>query len=111
VVQLFGILEQILVYIQYYGAVKGLNILSFEPSALNTFLISKNIEINGLVDRVTLYPIAISDKSEFGYLNMSSTDLGGAFNEFSDREIESVGDGAYRRDVLFKPADILSIDR
>ncbi len=30
-----------------YGAVKGLNVLSFEPSALNTFLISKNIEING----------------------------------------------------------------
>jgi len=75
-------------------------------------LSSKNIEINGLVDRVTLYPIAISDKSEFGYLNMSSTDLGGAFNEFSDREIESVGDGAYRRDVLFKQGIFSqSIDR
>ncbi len=43
---------------------KGLRYVSFEPSALNTFVISKNIEINGIVDRVTLYPIAISDKSD-----------------------------------------------
>jgi len=60
-----------------YAGLKGMKVFAFEPSALNTFLISKNIEINNLKDNVFLFPIAISDKNEFGYLNMTSTELGG----------------------------------
>ena len=60
-----------------YAGLKGMKVFAFEPSALNTFLISKNIEINNLKDNVFLFPVAISDKNEFGYLNMTSTELGG----------------------------------
>jgi len=85
-----------------YAGLKGLNVFAFEPSALNTFLISKNIEINSLMDNVFLFPIAISDKNEFGYLNMTSTDLGGALNEFNKTDIKTVGEGAYKTKVIFK---------
>lgn len=85
-----------------YAGIKGLKVFAFEPSALNTFLISKNIEVNGLKDNVSLFPIAVSDKNEFGYLNMTSTSLGGALNEFNETDIKSVGDGAYKADVVFK---------
>lgn len=85
-----------------YAGIKGLKVFAFEPSALNTFLISKNIEINNLKDNVFLFPIAVSDKNEFGYLNMTSTSLGGALNEFNETDIKSVGDGAYKADVVFK---------
>lgn len=85
-----------------YAGRKGMKVFAFEPSALNTFLISKNIEINNLKDNVFLFPIAISDKNEFGYLNMTSTDLGGALNEFNHRDIKTVGEGAYETDVIFR---------
>ena len=85
-----------------YAGLKGMKVFAFEPSALNTFLISKNIEINGLKDNVFLFPIAVSDKNEFGYLNMTSTDLGGALNEFNESNIETVGAGAYQQNVVFK---------
>jgi len=85
-----------------YAGLKGMRVFAFEPSALNTFLISKNIEINHLKDNVSLFPVAISDKNEFGYLNMTSTDLGGALNEFNKTDKESVGIGNYKTDVIFK---------
>jgi FkbM family methyltransferase len=85
-----------------YAGLKGVNAFAFEPSALNTFLISKNIEVNGLKDRVSLFPIAVSDKNEFGYLNMTSTELGGALNEFNETDIKTVGGGLYQTDVIFK---------
>lgn len=85
-----------------YAGVKGMKVFAFEPSALNTFLISKNIEINNLKDNVSLFPVAISDKNEFGYLNMTSTELGGALNEFNQTDKISVGTGNYQADVIFK---------
>jgi len=85
-----------------YAGLKGMTVFAFEPSALNTFLISKNIEVNNLKDNVSLFPIAVSDKNEFGYLNMTSTDLGGALNEFNESDIKTVGDGAYKEEVVFK---------
>jgi len=85
-----------------YAGLKGMKVFAFEPSALNTFLLSKNIEINNLKDNVFLFPVAIADKNEFGYLNMTSTDLGGALNEFNKADVQTVGEGAYQLDVVFK---------
>ena len=85
-----------------YAGLKGMTVFAFEPSALNTFFISKNIEINDLKDNVFLFPIAVSDKNEFGYLNMTSTAFGGALNEFNKTDIEAVGEGQYQANVIFK---------
>ena len=85
-----------------YAGLKGMNVFAFEPSALNTFLISKNIEVNNLKDNVSLFPIAVSDKNEFGYLNMTSTELGGALNEFNKTDVKTVGEGEYKTEVVYK---------
>lgn len=85
-----------------YAGLKGLKVFAFEPSALNTFLISKNIEINNLKDNVSLFPVAVSDKNQFGYLNMSSTVLGGAFNEFNETNLKTVGEDDYKKAIVFK---------
>lgn len=85
-----------------YAGLKGMNVFAFEPSALNTFLISKNIEINKLKDNVFLFPLAVSDKNEFGYLNMTSTELGGALNEFNKTDVKIVESGIYKKEVIFK---------
>ena len=85
-----------------YAGLKGMKVFAFEPSALNTFFISKNIEINNLKDNVSLFPVAISDRNEFGYLNMSSTDLGGAFNEFNETNLKTVGEDDYKKHIVFK---------
>lgn len=85
-----------------YAGKKGMKVFAFEPSALNTFYISKNIELNKLKDNVFLIPLAVSDKNEFGYLNMSSTEVGGALNEFNNKDLESVGEGNYKQEVIFK---------
>ena len=85
-----------------YAGKKGMEVFAFEPSALNTFFISKNIEVNNLKNNVFLFPIAVSDKNEFGYLNMTSTDLGGALNEFNVNDIQSVHAGQCTREVVFK---------
>ena len=85
-----------------YAGKKGVKVFAFEPSALNTFFISKNIELNKLKDNVFLIPLAVSDKNEFGYLNMSSTEVGGALNEFNAKDLDSVGEGNYKEEVVFK---------
>lgn len=85
-----------------YAGLKGMEVFAFEPSSLNTLLISKNIEVNNLKDNVFLFPVAVSDKNEFGYLNMSSTSLGGALNEFNESDLKTVGEGNYKLDVVFK---------
>lgn len=85
-----------------YAGLKGLKVYAFEPSALNTFLISKNIEINNLKENVLLFPIAISDRNQFGFLNMSSTVLGGAFNEFNKTNLKTVGEEEHKMLTVFK---------
>lgn len=86
-----------------YAGLKKMQVFAFEPSSLNTFLISKNIEVNNLKDNVTLYPIAVSNKNEFGYLNMTTTELGGALNEFNKEDtLKSIQAGKYIQDVVFK---------
>lgn len=85
-----------------YAGLKGLKVNAFEPSALNTFLISKNIEINNLKDNVFLFSIAMSDKNEFGLLNMTSTELGGAINEFNKTNVENIKINDKKNPVVFK---------
>ena len=85
-----------------YAGLKDIRVYAFEPSALNTFLISKNIEINNLKENVISFPIAISDGNHFGFLNMSTTALGGAFNEFNEIRLKNISEHNHKMSTVFQ---------
>ncbi|MBF0244952.1 MAG: FkbM family methyltransferase [Planctomycetes bacterium] len=67
-----------------YAAKKGHRVLSFEPSPSNYYLISRNIELNGLDDRISAYCVAFNDESKLDTLFMSNTELGSALSTFGE---------------------------
>jgi FkbM family methyltransferase len=93
-----------------YTAVKDIHVLSFEPSAINYYIINKNIEINNLENLITAYCLAFSDYSASGVLNLSDTTAGGAINLFGQRQ-DKVLCGDFSSRVLFRQGMIgFSID-
>lgn len=59
-----------------YAAVSGANpVYAFEPAAANLFLINKNIEINGLSERVKALGVAFSDTASVCDFIMTSTEF------------------------------------
>ena len=67
-----------------YASLRGLSVLAFEPSPGNYYLLSKNIEINKMDDKILAYCIALSDKTKLDIFYMSNTELGGALNSFGE---------------------------
>jgi len=67
-----------------YAAIKGHTVLSFEPSPSNYYLLSRNIEINKLDNKILSYCIAFNDKTKLDVLFMANTDLGGALSTFGE---------------------------
>ena len=66
-----------------YAAKKNCNkVIAFEPSFFNLELLSKNIHINNLSEKVVIVPLALTNKQEIQNFNMSSTELGGAISTF-----------------------------
>lgn len=69
-----------------YAAKKGgITVRSFEPSYSNYYLLCKNIEANGLHESVLAYCVALSEKNETGFLNMSTIEEGGAIHNFGSK--------------------------
>jgi FkbM family methyltransferase len=71
----------------YAGLRPGIEVRAFEPAAASYGALCRNIEANGLGDRVQAYCLAIGDRTELGRLNLSATNAGSVFNAF-----ESTGD-------------------
>ncbi|MBC7767090.1 FkbM family methyltransferase [Arenimonas sp.] len=55
-----------------YAAHKGAQVFAFEPDPYNLKYISKNIEINNLQDKITVYASAVAEK--IGTVRLSSND-------------------------------------
>lgn len=70
------------VFALYAAAVRGCRVLAFEPSAANYFVISRNVELNALADRMTAYCLAVAPATELGVINLDSADLGAAMSQF-----------------------------
>jgi FkbM family methyltransferase len=60
-------------------------VLAFEPFADNYMALCKNIDINGLGDRVLPYCLALAGNTELGLLNLASRDMGAALHQFGRR--------------------------
>jgi FkbM family methyltransferase len=70
------------VYSLYAGIQKRVFVLAFEPAAANFHVLSRNLHLNRVGDRVTAYCIAFSDRSRLGMLNMASPSMGAAVSQF-----------------------------
>lgn len=70
----------------YAGLRPGIEIRAFEPAAASYAGLCRNIEANGLADRVQAYCIAIGERIELGRLNLSGTNAGSVFNAFESTE-------------------------
>ena len=73
-------------YALYAGQRNGVQVAAFEPAAANFLSLCRNINLNGLCDRVRAYCLAFSDDTTLGELNLSQAAAGGVFNVFNGVE-------------------------
>jgi FkbM family methyltransferase len=77
------------VYSLFAGAT-GMRVLAFEPSAPNYFALNRNIELNGLSDKILAFSLALYSKTGISRLHMGDTEVGGAFNSLSESNYSGV---------------------
>ena len=70
------------VFTLYAAAARGARVLAFEPSAPNFFVLTRNLQLNGLSERVTAYCLAVAERTELATINLDSADLGTAMSQF-----------------------------
>ena len=83
------------IYSCYATAKKNANVIAFEPSSFNSDLLAKNIFVNKLENRVSIFPLPMSNKSSIGKFRLSTLDKGGALSNFSEDKNQSS-----KKDVL-----------
>ncbi len=69
-------------YTIYAAKALGLRVLAFEPSASTYAVLTRNIELNRLDDRVDAYCLAFDDHSHLEHLRMASTEAGHSMHAF-----------------------------
>lgn len=79
----------------YAGLRSGVRILAFEPGSSNYATLNKNVQLNGMQDRIEAYCLALNDKTELQYLYMSETDAGSVRNVFGDAREGFGYEGSY----------------
>jgi FkbM family methyltransferase len=72
------------VYALYAAIRRKASVLAFEPSAPNFHVLSRNIHLNSLTERVTAYCIALTRETGLGVLNLDSLSMGSAINQFGN---------------------------
>jgi len=70
------------VFSLYASVRRHVSVLSFEPSAANFHVLSRNIMLNHLNDRITSYAVALSGRTELGVLNLASAAMGSSMSQF-----------------------------
>ena len=70
----------------YAAKVRGLKVLAFEPSAQSFAALQKNIELNGLSDRIDAYCLAFDDENKLDYLYMANSGAGHSMHGFGHAE-------------------------
>ncbi len=71
-------------YSIYAAKTKKCIVYSFEPSVFNLELLSRNIYLNKLQNKITIIPLPLSDHLKKNSLIMSNTDWGGAMSTFGE---------------------------
>jgi FkbM family methyltransferase len=71
-------------YSVYAAKYKQCSVFAFEPSVFNLEALARNIFNNQLQARVTIVPVALSDKAGANLFRMTSTEWGGALSTFQE---------------------------
>ena len=69
-------------YALYAAKTRGCRVLAFEPSAATYAALTRNIELNGLGDRIDAYCLAFSDRTTLDHLFMANTAAGHSMHAF-----------------------------
>lgn len=69
-------------YSIYAAMARDCRVYAFEPSVFNLELLARNIYLNALQNKITIVPIALSDKVGANLFKMSNTAWGGALSTF-----------------------------
>ena len=69
-------------YSIYAAKKRECRVIAFEPSVFNLELLARNLFLNGLQDRVSIVPLALSDKLAVNQMRMTTTEWGGALSTF-----------------------------
>ena len=77
------------VFALYAAAARGARVLAFEPSAANFFVLTRNVQLNGLSERITPYCLAVAEQTELGTINLDSADPGAAMSQFGAAGVKS----------------------
>ena len=66
------------------AAQRGLTVHAFEPESQNFALLVRNIILNNYSDRITAWPVALSDHISLDILHLSSLVTGGSCHAYGD---------------------------
>jgi len=70
------------IYSCYAAKKKNCNVYAFEPSIFNLEWLGRNVQINGLVNNITIIPIPLTKSVSKNTLNFSTTEWSGALSTF-----------------------------
>lgn len=65
-----------------YAALRGAQVIAFEPAAANYYLLNHNIALNRMEQRVSAYCLALTDRPSLDELYLSSVEIGEALHGF-----------------------------
>ena len=71
-------------YSVWAAKVGGARVWAFEPEAQNFALLNRNIQLNGLGERVRAYCVALSDRAGYSELHLSETAAGGSNHAYGE---------------------------
>lgn len=71
-------------YSIYAAKIKNIKVYAFEPSVFNLELLSRNINLNKVEDKIKIVPLSISSKNGFSNFYDSTNEWGGALSVFGE---------------------------
>ena len=72
------------IYSIYAAVSKQARVIAFEPSVFNLEFLARNINLNNVVDRVSIVPLPLSSKTQLNEMRLTSLDWGGALSTFGE---------------------------
>jgi FkbM family methyltransferase len=69
-------------YSVYAAKTRNCAVFAFEPSVFNLELLSRNIFLNELTEKVVIVPIPLNDQVGYSNMRMTTTEWGGALSSF-----------------------------